>query len=395
MEHKKRVASSERTHEVNRMSVEDMLSSIGEGIIIIDDKLHITTVNTAASRILGKNASLCLGERIDACFSLVDDPSVPGERAIHALEPFFQNAFSADAPRHTSFTESIPRAFVTRDGGEPVPVALSIATLHDAEGRVTGGIIAMRDITAEIENEKIKTEFVSIASHQLSAPLGAIRWNIEMLLNQDIGPITMEQRSALTDILESNNRMIRLVSDLLNVSRLESGRIRLSPEQTHIKKLIEDVVNEYKHYIMSRGCVVSVKMDPHNPDPVINIDPILIRQVINNLIVNAVQYASTASSRIEIAVQKNDVDYQVSVWDNGIGIPEDEQKKIFTKFFRADNAQSKEAIGTGLGLYITKMIVELSGGKMWFVSKQKEGTTFFFTIPITGSAQHHGEVSLT
>ncbi|MEK9175653.1 MAG: HAMP domain-containing sensor histidine kinase, partial [Patescibacteria group bacterium] len=225
------------------------------------------------------------------------------------------------------------------------------------------------------------------ASHQLNAPLSSIRWNIEMLLNEDIGHIDQEQRAVLTDVLDSNSRMMRLVNDLLNVSRLEEGRINIEPKPINIKTLVEDILNEYKHFIGSRGVKVRVVCDKSDADHVLNVDPVIIRQVINNLIVNAVQYANSASAEIIITLEPGSVDYQLSVWDNGIGIPKNVQKKIFTKFFRADNAQSKEAIGTGLGLYITKMMVELSGGKIWFKSDPKSGTTFFLTIPLRGSTK--------
>lgn len=375
-----------KEREENIKRSETILGSIGEGIIVLNKKLKVTTINAAALHMFHKQRSSCVGKSYKTFLRVVDKE---GKKTPDEIHKFLKKAFKINT---TSKIKSlnISRAFIKIPRMGVLPISLNIAALQSEYGTVYGGVITIRDASDEAEVENLKTEFVSIASHQLAAPLTSIRWNIEMLLNGDVGPVASEQRPILTDVLDSNTRMIRLVNDLLNVSRLEEGRINIDPQSINVKILVQDILNEYNHFISSRGMKVRVVSNKSDTDHIVSADPVIIRQIINNLIVNAVQYSSKASAQMVITLEPRGIDYQVSVWDNGIGIPKDVQKKIFTKFFRADNAQEREAIGTGLGLYITKMLVELMGGKIWFKSDPKSGTTFFLTMPAHSSKKNRG-----
>jgi len=367
-----------------------ILESIGEGVFVVNKKLRIVDINTAALRLLHKQRSSSLGKSYTKLFSFVNERK---EKIKDPVKQFLRKIFRAKQG-HKIDSHKISNARVRIQRFGVVPVSIHITALHGSSGAVLGGVITMRDMTLETEIERAKTEFVSIASHQLSAPLTAIRWNVEMLLNEDAGPLSAKQQTYLSDVLESNRRMIRLVNDLLNVSRLEEGRIRVDPQPVNLLNLVRDTFNEYERFRRSLGCSVHIAWDNQKPQPIVNTDPLLIRQVINNLIVNAIQYSSPDQCKIVAAIKQRSVDYKISVWDNGIGIPKEAKKKLFTKFYRADNAQMKDAIGSGLGLYIAKMLIGLLGGKIGFRSHPEKGTEFFFTIPARGSQRHPGAKTL-
>lgn len=247
------------------------------------------------------------------------------------------------------------------------------------------------------ELDHYKSEFISIVSHQLRTPITGINWYVEMLLSGDVGEITSHQRDYLDEVYESGQRMVRLINELLNVSRLESGRLKIEPKQVQIEDFIQKIIDEVKPLTMAKKCACPLTT-PKTKLPLIMIDPDLLRQVIQNLITNAIKYSTPEKCDITVAIErKNNIDQEItsdyiiiSVTDKGIGIPKDIQPRIFNKFFRANNAIKLAADGSGLGLYIAKMIIEASGGKIWFISKEGEGTTFYVAIPIDGMKKKEG-----
>jgi signal transduction histidine kinase/chemotaxis receptor (MCP) glutamine deamidase CheD len=269
-----------------------------------------------------------------------------------------------------------------------------ITPVRNEEKKVSGGAIIVHDITHVKAVDKMKTEFVSIASHQLRTPLTSINWNIELLLGGDAGQLTEEQKKFLQDVHDSSQRMAHLVSELLNVSRLETGRIKIEPNPAQLEDLIQEIIKEEDPLIKKKKCMV-VFQKPKVKLPELNIDKSLVRQVIHNMITNAVKY-STDDKTCEITVMlvEKGSEYILSVEDEGIGIPKEAQDRIFEKMFRADNALEVATEGTGLGLYVAKMIMEASGGKMWFESKEGVGSTFYISFPVKGMKAQKGEKGL-
>jgi len=226
---------------------------------------------------------------------------------------------------------------------------------------------------------KMKTEFVSIASHQLRTPLSAMRWIINLLTDNRVGEMTSEQKNYLKLLEESNSRMIKLVNDLLDVSRIEMGRIILRPRQTNLYVLIQKTIDDFSQ--MAQANNIKIKLEAPETLPNVYADSEKLSLVIQNLMDNAVKYTK---NRGEIKIQA-DVEgkfVKVSVRDSGVGIPENQQKYIFQKFFRSDNILKHQTVGTGLGLFIAKSVIEESQGKIWFESKTGQGTTFYFTLPV-------------
>ncbi len=230
------------------------------------------------------------------------------------------------------------------------------------------------------ELDKIKTEFISVAAHQLRTPLSAIKWIFSTLVDdEDNTNLTTEQRSLLMKGFESNERIIRLINEMLVVTRIESGKMSYNLTFIHIEDLIDSCLEDFIKQAKNRNISLTFE-EPPTKLPYINIDPDKIRAVIQNLIENAFYYTKDGGS-IKIEAKIIDKSLKVFVTDNGIGIPEKQQPGIFNKFFRADNALKARTDGSGLGLYVSKSIIEKHGGVIGFESKEGQGTTFFFTIP--------------
>lgn len=227
------------------------------------------------------------------------------------------------------------------------------------------------------ELDRAKTEFVGLASHQLRTPLTAVSWFTEMLLKKDFGSLNEKQEDYLSEIYAGNQRMIDLVDDLLNTSRIDMGTINAKPEIINLAEAMENVLSEFSPQISQKKISIEKKFSRNLPS--VLIDPEHLGIVLQNVLSNAVKYASP-KGKIAIEMRRQNSHILVKIADNGWGIPVNQQKKIFTKLFRADNVRKRETEGTGLGLYIARAIIKKSGGKIWFESKENKGTTFYITL---------------
>lgn len=248
-------------------------------------------------------------------------------------------------------------------------------------------VLLDKAMVKEKEVNKAKSEFVSLASHQLKTPLSTISWYAEMLLNGDIGSINAKQKEYLDRIYKSDRRMIELVNALLNVSRVELGVLHIEPEEVDIKELAESALDEFSLQIKNKK--LKIKKNYNRQSSKVFVDPKLMRIVLQNLFSNAVKY-TPESGTITIGISvKNKSHLLINVFNTGKGIPKNQQSKIFTKLFRADNGKEIDPDGTGLGLYLTKSIIEKLGGGIWFSSKISRGTTFFVAIPLKGTVENY------
>ncbi|MDD5750253.1 MAG: ATP-binding protein [Candidatus Pacebacteria bacterium] len=242
-------------------------------------------------------------------------------------------------------------------------------------------MIILHDITREKMVERMKTEFVSIAAHQLRTPLSAIKWILSMLLGGDVGEVPPEQRDLLEKSYQSNERMIRLVNDLLNTTRIEEGKFLAKITSQDIKELVRSTVAPFKEEVKRKGLDFSFQL-PSGRLPKVGIDVEKIRLTIQNLMDNALHYTKQGTIKVALSFDKNENNFLFSITDTGIGISKDEQPRVFGKFFRAVSAIKTETEGSGLGLFIAKNIIEAHGGKIWFESKEGIGSTFYFTLPV-------------
>ena len=243
-----------------------------------------------------------------------------------------------------------------------------------------GNLVILHDVTREKMIERIKTEFVSVAAHQLRTPLSAIKWTLKMLLDGDVGELTPEQKDFLEKSYKSNERMIMLINDLLNVTRIEEGRYLYNPVLVEFEPIVESLLNSYEGEIKRKNLELKFQR-PKEKLPQVMLDTEKIKLALQNLIENAIKY-TLPGGKISITLKRVKDSIEFSIKDTGVGIPKDQQHRVFTKFFRAANAMKLETEGSGLGLFITKNIIEAHGGKIWFESEEGKGTTFYFTLPI-------------
>jgi len=280
-----------------------------------------------------------------------------------------------------------------RKNGEIYTAIISISSVLDKNNEIIYFVAIEKDITREKEIDKAKTEFVSLASHQLRTPLSAINWYTEMLLAGDAGSINEEQRKYLSEVYIGNKRMVELVNDLLNVSRLDMGTLVGEIKEINVIDLFRSVLNEIKPEIIEKN----FKVEQNLENDILNFsaDEKLLRMVFQNILSNAVKYTKSGGlikiNLLKINKGDNFGDKIIaedslvfSVSDSGMGIPVQQQQKIFSKLFRADNAKESETEGTGLGLYVIKSIVDQSGGQVWFKSEENKGTTFYISFPLNG-----------
>jgi signal transduction histidine kinase len=277
-----------------------------------------------------------------------------------------------------------------RPSGDEYVSEVSISPILGASGEIIFFVGLARDITKLKDVDRMKTEFISLASHQLRTPLSTMSWYVEMLKGEELGKLNAEQMDLVKQIDDSTKRMIDLVGSLLNVSRLESGRIIIEPLRTDFKELSKGVLADLKSKITGKNIKVE---EIYDKDLNVILDFRMIRNVVLNLLSNAVKY-SPMGSTIKLKAYLKDDRLYCFVKDQGYGIPKKDYSKIFNKFFRASNITKYDTDGNGLGLYLCKSIITASGGEIWFESTLGEGTTFAFWIPMKGIPPKKGEVYL-
>ncbi|NCN25503.1 hypothetical protein COT94_02360 [Candidatus Falkowbacteria bacterium CG10_big_fil_rev_8_21_14_0_10_37_14] len=280
-----------------------------------------------------------------------------------------------------------------RKNGEEYDAAISVYPIMNSDNEIVYFVAIERDVTKEKQVDRAKTEFVSLASHQLRTPLSTVNWYVEMLLSGDAGELNEEQKKYLAEVYQGNQRMVDLVNSLLNVSRIELGKLAIKPEFLNIAELAQSAVAEQQPQIMQKEHKLITNFVKDAPK--LMADPKLLRMVFQNLLSNAIKY-TPPKGRIEMKVEYKTKQkaFVITVADNGIGIPTEQCNRIFTKMFRADNVKEADTEGTGLGLYIIKSIIEGSGGSITFQSVENEGTKFTATLPLEGMKEVKGDKSL-
>lgn len=366
------VASDQRNRTI--------FASIGDGIFAVDKHRIITLFNPAAQKISGFAEEQAIGQPYPAILRF------EFEKTGKINDTFIKKALSGQTITNANHTALINK------NGKYIPIATSAAPIRDSNNTITGAIVVFRDISKEYELEKAKSEFVSLTSHQLRTPLSAINWYAEMLLNGDAGKTTKVQSAYLKEIFEGSNRMSDLVNALLDVSRLEVGKLTSKPEPTDMPALITSLSKELGVFIANKQHNFRTHI---THVPAIDADPKQLRMIAQNLMSNAVKYTpphgtidvtlrqATPPDMARAGFKKHtEPHWYLSIQDTGYGIPKEDQAKIFEKLFRAENARSLNVEGTGLGLYIVKQVVDKMGGHIWFDSLESVGTTFNVVAPI-------------
>jgi len=355
-----------------------ILSSMAEGLIAINNERRVILMNQAAGILLRTAPQEASGQDIRQILRSYRE----GEELTYKDLPIEK----AMTERNIISIGLLDNLSIKVKNGRLFPVAMMIAPLLN-KGEVSGAIVLFRDITKDKEIDRAKTEFVSLASHQLKTPLSAINWYSEMMLEEEVGPLNDKQKEYLKNLYDANRRMVELVNSLLNVSRIDLGTFAVEPSPTDFVAVADGVLAELAPQLVLKKLNLNKEYDPKVP--LINADAKLVRIIFQNLLSNAVKYTAPGGS-VGLAIKKEGENVLIRVTDTGYGIPAADQGKIFTKLFRGDNIRDKEAEGTGLGLYIVKAVAEEAGGRIWFDSLEGRGTTFFITMPLIGMRKKEG-----
>lgn len=370
--------------EYEKAKIEAMLESIGDGMFVVGASSRIILMNIEAKKIFNLENERVIGQVFT---ELIPEQNENG-KLLPGKESSLMRALNGEKIS-TSIDKKNITYFVRKNKSIfPARLTCSPIRLH---GKIIGATATLRDVTRELETDKMKTEFISLASHQLRTPLSAIKWFTEMLLAGDAGKLNPEQEEFTKNIAGSTERMIELVRGLLNISRMESGRIIIDPQPTEIEEMLTNLIAELKLHFPDKSYTISINKNGQLPK--VNVDPKLIRQVYMNLLTNSIKY-SRQNDEIKVMLSIKDKEVISQISDNGFGIPVKQQNRIFQKFFRADNVVKIETDGSGLGLYLVKQIIEASGGRIWFESEENKGTTFWFSLPVEGISQKKGEIVL-
>ncbi len=367
-------------------------------ILTLNTRSELAVWNATKSLALSKEQFKRLYESAPVPYLLLDkngnirDPNKAALRFFEVVpeEIADKDFFSLFAPESAAESDKFHRYYKT---GMPINrqevqmmtkkngarwVLLSIFEMKNPGSFSSTGLAVIFDITEQKLLDQTKTEFVSLASHQLRTPLATTKWFTEMLASGDLGSLTDKQKEYVDKLGTANEEMINLVDVLLNVSRIEMGKLSVESKPTNVEELSESVLSELSLQIDRKKIRIDKRYDGLLKN--VKSDPKLLRIVIQNLIGNAVKYTSD-DGEISIAFRDFGSEKQIVISDNGVGIPKAEQDKVFTKLFRAGNVRGLSGKdGTGLGLYLVKSVVDALGGKISFVSEENKGSTFTVTF---------------
>jgi PAS domain S-box-containing protein len=343
-----------------------VVNSVVEALVLVSpDDQRVLTVNRQFEEMLGLSRDQVVGKTSEM------------------LEPELEHVFAdpAELRRVTAmaddssalFTETLQQTWPQ----ERLLELFSAPVLYD--GRFLGRLFGFRDVTQERELDRMKTEFVSQVSHELRTPLTAIKGFTEMLLDGDAGDVNDEQQEYLNIVKSNVDRLVALINDLLDISRIESGRIKLDLGPINLSEIITSVVTTMRPLLEGKSQTLTTDVASDLPMAMGDRDRVV--QVVTNLVSNAHKYTQSGG-QIRVSAQRDEEFLRVAVKDNGMGIPAEDIPKLFTRFFRVDSSLTREIGGTGLGLSIVKSIVELQGGRVSVESELEHGSTFAFTLPV-------------
>ncbi len=362
------IQTAHRDVEEEKNKTEAIINNFIDPIIVLDDAKRISLFNPAARRIFGMTDK-DLGKKVDD----KDDYSIEN------FKELIGKVFTVKKLKYTESDQGMIEEVEFKQGEENIYYKVVTADVRSSQGDYLGIMKIFYDVTREKMIDKLKSEFISIAAHQLRTPLSAIKWVIKMVLDEDVGKLNAEQLDLLSKGYKSNERIIRLVNDLLNVSRIEEGRFGYVFEKQDIMTIINPVVEGVESLIDKNH--VKFKINKPAKLPLVIFDKDKLTLVIQNLLDNAVKY-TPEYGKIEINITETGKFLRIAVKDNGVGIPEKDKAKLFSKFFRATNVIRMQTEGSGLGLFIVKNIVEKHGGTIAIDSKEGVGTEFSFKLPI-------------
>ena len=348
-------------------NIENAFEGMGEGAIIVDRNGLVAAANRIALELLEYKEKELIGQKFltkvkafNVDHQLINPINRPSVKAIITGKPAYEYMYYASKKRSL------------------IPVFVS-ASPKIQNQKPIGFMSIFRDISMEEAVDQMKSEFISLASHQLRTPLSSIKTYSHMLLDGYMGEIDAQKRPALEVIVASTNRMNELISTLLNISRLESGAVIVQNALVDVAVIAKEVIDEMDIPAKNRSILLRLIVSGSYSTKIKSDGPI-IKEILTNLVSNSVKY-SKDNGEVKLYIKANEDNISLIVRDTGLGIPEPAKEQIFSKFFRALNVIQIETNGTGLGLYLVKGLVDELGGKISFTSKEGRGTTFKVKLP--------------
>ena len=352
----RRLREKERQlHDIHRLH-QRIIDMAGDGVVATDRQGRVVRINLAARHMLGLERQKARGKNLHDLF--------------HGERPCTKSCTIVEALR--SDDNKVHPLHISVNGVDRV---LEL-TCRDLDGRESGRVMVMRDITQRDLLARMKADFISITSHELRTPLTAIRGSLGLVANDVLGPIPQEAHDVLDIALENADRLVRLVNDFLDMHRMESGNVALDLADHPIGDLFAEVVRTMSP--VAESARITITAVP--TDLVVRVDSSRVVQVLVNLVQNAVKF-SPAGSEIELTARTRHNEVVVSVVDHGRGIPRDHLDHVFEPFHQVDASDSKDRIGSGLGLAISRRIVDQHGGRIWVEQPRDGGSIFRFTLP--------------
>ena len=357
-----------------------VINAIDDGVLAISKDGNIELINPSAQQIIGWDQGDALGLNWKSVLKLVTSDG----KDVEDLENPIAQSLSKNQPTHND------KLFLLTSSEKRILVSI-VSSPVGTEGE--GVIVVFRDITKEKAEEREQAEFISTASHEMRTPVASIEGYLGLALNPATAHIDEKARDFITKAHESAQHLGRLFQDLLDISKVEDGRMKNNPKIINVNEFLKDIfdglatkANEKQlNYIFMPDIIDEGKEKSLQPIFYANIDPDHFREVVSNLIENAIKY--TPSGEVVVNVTGDDKQISVSVKDSGIGIPAEDIPHLFQKFYRVDNSDTREIGGTGLGLYLSRRLAEAMSGNLRVESKYKEGSTFYLEIPRMNSSE--------
>ena len=354
--------------ERRRATLDSVMNSLVDGLILLNHHGRISYVNPCAETILNTEASDLIGQTLAAMGQTIGGRVEEPEAMHRALQDAASNI--EDAPA-VEFSLSQP---------ESRTLQVRMFPIQSAEGGSQGMALLLHDITRERELDEIKSQLLSTVSHELRTPLASIKGFATTLLREDVDWDETSRREFLSIIDEESDRLSELIGNLLDMSRIEAGELPVEPEPTDLEPIIQETAAEFQ--MMTHDHHFQLQMPATLP--LVMADPRRTRQVLRNLVENAVKY-SPGGGPITIAARPREETLVVSVTDRGIGIDPKQLARVFDRFYQVDSASTRKVGGSGLGLSISKAIVEAQEGSIWAESETGVGSTFHFSLPLVSS----------
>ena len=357
-----------------------VINAIDDGVLAISKDGNIELINPSAQQIIGWDQGDALGLNWKSVLKLVTSDG----KDVEDLENPIAQSLSKNQPTHND------KLFLLTSSEKRILVSI-VSSPVGTDGE--GIIVVFRDITKEKAEEREQAEFISTASHEMRTPVASIEGYLGLALNPATAHIDEKARDFITKAHESAQHLGRLFQDLLDISKVEDGRMKNNPKIINVNEFLKNIfdglatkANEKQlNYIFMPDIIDEGKEKSLQPIFYANIDPDHFREVVSNLIENAIKY--TPSGEVVVNVTGDDKQISVSVKDSGIGIPAEDIPHLFQKFYRVDNSDTREIGGTGLGLYLSRRLAEAMSGNLRVESKYKEGSTFYLEIPRMSSSE--------